>query len=192
MTSSLWVVSSFRLHVFCSIFVTFYCSGVRDVINTALPFSKYIFISKPSLRYGEWGNLYSYCRSSSSVPWLMKLKVPWERVVFSSRRSKVPLPSFPPSPFFSLSFILFRAMPTAYESSRSKCQIRAAAAGLRHSHSHGQRWIWGTSVTYTTVCGNARSLTHRVRLGLEAISLWILVRFWTCWVTMGTPKIFLK
>ena len=33
-------------------------------------------------------------------------------------------------------FFLFRAMPKEYGSSQAKGQIRATAAGLRHSHSH--------------------------------------------------------
>ena len=48
--------------------------------------------------------------------------------------------------------------------------------------------IWATSVTYTTVCVNDRSLTHWVRPGIKSSSSWILVRFLTCWTTMGTPK----
>ena len=43
------------------------------------------------------------------------------------------------------------------------------------------------SATYTTVCGNAGSLTHRVRPGIKPASSWILVRLVTCWATMGTP-----
>ena len=31
---------------------------------------------------------------------------------------------------------LFRATPTAYESSKARVQIRAVAAGLHHSHIH--------------------------------------------------------
>ena len=33
------------------------------------------------------------------------------------------------------------------------------------------------STTYTTACGNAGTLTHWVRSGIEPTSLWILVRF---------------
>ena len=43
------------------------------------------------------------------------------------------------------------------------------------------------STTYTTACGNAGSLTHWVRPGIESASLWILVGFLTCWSTIGTP-----
>ena len=33
---------------------------------------------------------------------------------------------------------LFRAAPTAYGSSQARSPVRAAAAGLRHSHSHAR------------------------------------------------------
>ena len=32
-------------------------------------------------------------------------------------------------------------------------------------------------------------LTHWLRSGIERISSWILVRFITCWATMGTPRL---
>ena len=41
--------------------------------------------------------------------------------------------------------------------------------------------------TNTTAPGNARSLTHWVRPGMEPASSWILVRFVTHWATLGTP-----
>ena len=55
--------------------------------------------------------------------------------------------------------------------------------------------IWGVSATYTTAHGNARSLTHWMRPGIEPCVLtdtskvpsWILVGVLTCWATMGTP-----
>ena len=54
-------------------------------------------------------------------------------------------------------FLLFRATPVAYGSSWARGQIGATAAGLHHSHS--QRRIQATSVTYTTTHGNTGSLT---------------------------------
>ena len=39
--------------------------------------------------------------------------------------------------------------------------------------------IWAASLTYTTAHGNARSLTHRLRPGIELAASWILVRFIT-------------
>ena len=38
--------------------------------------------------------------------------------------------------FFFFFFGLFRAIPMAYESSQARGQVRAVAAGLRHSHSN--------------------------------------------------------
>ena len=40
-----------------------------------------------------------------------------------------------------------------------------------------QRLIWAMSATYTTAHGNARSLTHWARLGVESTSSLILVRY---------------
>ena len=69
------------------------------------------------------------------------------------------------------------ATPTAYGSSQARAQTGPAAATLHHGHSNGQ--IWATSVTYTTVNGNAGSLTHWARPGMELVSLWMLVGFAT-------------
>ena len=44
---------------------------------------------------------------------------------------------------------------------------------------------------YTTAQGNARSLTHPARPGIEPTSLWILVGFINHWAMMGTPWFFL-
>ena len=46
-----------------------------------------------------------------------------------------------------------------------------------------QRGIWTTSAAYTTACGNAGSLTHEARPGIEPKSSWILVGFLTHWPT---------
>ena len=62
---------------------------------------------------------------------------------------------------FFFFFFFFRATGEAYGSSHATGQIRAAAAGLHHSHS------------------NARSLNHWARPGIEPASLWILVGFIT-------------
>ena len=70
-------------------------------------------------------------------------------------------------------FFFFRATPMAYGSSQARGQIRAAAAGLHHSHSQ----IQAAPATYTTAHGNARSLTHRVRPGIEPTTSCFLVGF---------------
>ena len=74
--------------------------------------------------------------------------------------------------FFFLSFYLLRAAPTAYGGSQDR--------GSNPSCSHRptpepqQRGIWAASVTYTTAHGNARSLTHWPRPGIEPTTSWFL------------------
>ena len=50
-----------------------------------------------------------------------------------------------------------------------------------------QHRIWATSLTYTIAHGNAGSLAHWARPGIEPMSSWILVRFINRWATTGTP-----
>ena len=50
------------------------------------------------------------------------------------------------------------------------------------------RWIQTTSVTYATACGNAGSLTHWGRPGIEPTSSWRLCQALTHWATMGNPS----
>ena len=77
-------------------------------------------------------------------------------------------------PVFGLSLSL-RATPKAYGGSQARNPIGTVATGLCHSHS--QLRIWAASVTYPTGHGNARSLTHWVRPGIQPVSSWMLVRF---------------
>ena len=49
--------------------------------------------------------------------------------------------------------------------------------------------IQATSMTYAASGGNARSLSHWVRPGMEPTSSGRLVRFVTCWATTGTPNL---
>ena len=64
-----------------------------------------------------------------------------------------------------LFFFFFRATPEAYGSSQARDLIRATVAGLHHSHQQHQ------------VHGNAGSLTHWSRPGIEPTTSWSLVRF---------------
>ena len=57
----------------------------------------------------------------------------------------------------------------AHGSSQARGQIGAVAAGLFHRHSN----------VYTAAHGNAGSLTHRMRPGIETTSSFILARFVT-------------
>ena len=50
-----------------------------------------------------------------------------------------------------------------------------------------QLGILAESVTYTTAHGNARSLTHWVRPGIEPVSSWMLVGFVNHWATTRAP-----
>ena len=51
--------------------------------------------------------------------------------------------------------------------------IRVVATGLHQQ----QRQIQATYVTYTTAHGNAGSLTHQARPGIEPATSWFIVRF---------------
>ena len=64
----------------------------------------------------------------------------------------------------------------AYGGSQAR-GIRATAAGLQPQPQ--QLGIQVVSVTYTTAQGNAGSLTHGARPGVEPASSWILLRFAT-------------
>ena len=85
-------------------------------------------------------------------------------------------------------FFLFTAAPVAYGSSQARGRIGAAAASPIAQPQQSQ--IWVASVTYATACSNAGCLTHWVRPGIESTSSWIIVRFLTCWATMGAPSTF--
>ena len=52
--------------------------------------------------------------------------------------------------------------------------------------------IWAESATYTTAHGNAGSLTHWARPGIEPKTSWFLVEFVNHWATTGTPSMNFK
>ena len=64
----------------------------------------------------------------------------------------------------------FRAILVAYGGSQARGLVRAIPEPQ-------QCRIWATSATYTTAHGNAGSLTHWTRPGIEPVYLWVLVRF---------------
>lgn len=76
---------------------------------------------------------------------------------------------------FILSFCLFRVAPHGV--------WRFPGQGSNRSCSHGptlqpqQRQIWAAPATYTWAHGNAGSLTHWSRPGIEPAISWFLVRF---------------
>ena len=82
-----------------------------------------------------------------------------------------------PHPFFGFIFsfcCLFRATPMVYGSSQASGLMRAPPAAYSQLQ---QLWIRALSATYTTAHGNARSLTHWGRLGIEPASSRIVVGF---------------
>ena len=64
----------------------------------------------------------------------------------------------------SLLCFFFRAAPVTYGSSQARPQPQKCQ-------------IWATSATYSTAHGNAGSLSHRVRPGINPPSSWILIIF---------------
>ena len=86
-----------------------------------------------------------------------------------------------------LFFFLFRVASVAYEGSQARGWIGAVANGLRHSHSNARSYL-ALSATNTTADDNTRSLTHRVRPGIEATSSWTLVRFVSAEPRRELPK----
>ena len=90
---------------------------------------------------------------------------------------------------FIFYFYFFNGSPLAYRSSQARGRIRAAAAGLRHSHS-----LTGSKVYLQLTrqhCGNARSLTQRARQGIEPMSSNILIRFVIAKPQLELPYFFL-
>ena len=77
---------------------------------------------------------------------------------------------------FSYLFCLFRAIPEAYEGSQTGWGSNQSCS-LWPTPQPQQRQIWARSFTYNTAHGNAGSLTHWVRPGIEPTSSGILVRF---------------
>ena len=86
--------------------------------------------------------------------------------------------------FFVFVFCLLRATLVVYGGSQARDPTGAVAASLCHSH---RQKIRAESSTHTTSHGNARSLTHWARPGIEPKSSWMLVRLVNHRATMGTP-----
>ena len=80
---------------------------------------------------------------------------------------------------FVFLYWLFRATPMAYGGSQPKSWI--SAVNCQPTPQPQLRQIWASSVTYTTGHGNATSLTHWSRPGIEPTSSWVLVRFFNHW-----------
>ena len=90
--------------------------------------------------------------------------------------------------FFFCLFVFSRTAPTAYGGSQAKGHIGAIAAGPCQSHSNmgSKPCLQSTSqLTY----GNARSLTHWARPGIEPTTSRFLVGFVNHRATTGTPEV---
>ena len=85
------------------------------------------------------------------------------------------LPIFSIACYF-LPFFLFSAACVAYGSSQSRGWIRAASAGLHHSHVNPVL-NRAMSATYTIAYSNAGYLTQWARAGIKSAFFWILVGF---------------
>ena len=73
-------------------------------------------------------------------------------------------------------FLLFRATLAAYGGSQARGLIGATAATATGATATPFK-ISATSANCTTAHGNARSLIHRARPGIEATPSWFVVRF---------------
>ena len=84
---------------------------------------------------------------------------------------------------------LFRAAPAANGSCQARSQIRAAAAGLCHSHSHtrSEPCLWPTPQLMAAL--DPYSTEQGQGSNLHPHGSW--VRFLTHWATMGTPNLFI-
>ena len=88
------------------------------------------------------------------------------------------------SPLFLSFFLLFKATPMAYISSQEGVESNWSQPTPQPQ----QRRIRAESATYTTARGNAGSLTHWERTGIEHTSSYILVGIINPWATRGTPS----
>ena len=92
--------------------------------------------------------------------------------------------------FFCL-FTFSRAAPMSYGGFQARGLI--GCCSCRPMPQPQQRGMWATSGTYTTAHGNAGSLTHWARPGVEPTTSVFLVKFINHWATMATPdSIFLR
>ena len=87
--------------------------------------------------------------------------------------------------FFFVFLAISWAAPAAYVGSPG--QRSNQSCSCRPTPQPQQRGIRATSATYATAHGNAGSLTHSVRPGIEPETLWFLVGFVNHWATTGTP-----
>ena len=79
----------------------------------------------------------------------------------------------------------FNGHTCSFGISQARGWIGAVVASLYHTYSNNRSgpFLWPMPQLMAT----PDPLTHWARLGFEQVTLWILVRFLTCWATTGTP-----
>ena len=92
--------------------------------------------------------------------------------------------------FFFFFSVFSRAIPAAYGGSQASGLTGAVAVGLCQSHSNAG-WSCICEL-YTTAHGNAWSLTHWERQGIEPSMSWCLVGFVNHCTRTGTPSLYFK
>ena len=117
------------------------------------------------------------------------VSIAWELI-----RNKVLVPKWRPlnqdawgggpaiSVFVCVFVLLFSA---TYGSSQARDWIGATTAGLHHSHSSTRSKL---SVTYTAAHSNTGSLTHWAMPGIEPMSSWMLLEFFTTESQQELPR----
>ena len=92
--------------------------------------------------------------------------------------------------FVLFCFLSFRAAPVAYGGSQARGKKKKNQSCIcQPTPQPQQHQVQAASSTYTTAHGNAGSLTHWARPGIEPVSSWMLVRFANLWARTGTPKL---
>ena len=95
--------------------------------------------------------------------------------------------------FFNIFIYLFMSFCYFWGHSRSIWRFPGQWSNRSCSHQPmpqpQQLGIRASSATYTIAHGNAGSLTHWARPGLEPETAWFLVGFVNHWATMGTPRV---
>ena len=96
--------------------------------------------------------------------------------------------------FFIFIFLLFRATPVAYGGSQARGPIRATTANIWPTPQPQQHQIWTASANQaaSVAHGNARSLAHWARPGIEPATSWFLAGFIFTAPRKEIPEAFLK
>ena len=180
------VVLSYFFCIWCNYIYTYFFNGIIDlqyIIFKCTTVIQYVYKLWNVHHNKSSYNLSSYSYHNN-IDHILYADHHIPNIYFKSFYLLIPFTSFMHSPpattsLFSLSmnllpllflvFCLFWATLEAYGGSQARGRIRAMAAGLCQSHSNAR------SATYIIAHGNAGSLTHRVRPGIEPTTSWFLV-----------------